>query len=371
MGVSYYSVTNSHPHIYNLIPQIEYRVKFRMSAVKELTSQEEFHSLLRNPNLIVIHFYAEWATECQPMNEVLETLATEAELKGVMFAKIAAENFPQISIDKKIAAVPTFLIFLSGKQIDRLDGANAAKLSQMVKNNNAKAQLLDAAAIPDVSDSKAQPIACSNPTQPKEDLNQMLKKLINQSTIMLFMKGNAKNPQCGFSRQAVNLLDQYNAEYGTFDIFSNDTVRQGLKTYSDWPTYPQLYIKGEFIGGLDILKEMNEGGELKPMMDAALPAEPDYKALINRAPLMIFMKGNRDEPRCGFSRTLIGILNETGLDYETFDIFSDEDVRQGLKKFSNWPTYPQVYVKGDLVGGLDIIKELQESDELISTLKGE
>ena len=86
---------------------------------------------------------------------------------------------------------------------------------------------------------------------------------------------------------------------------------------------------------------------------------------------MIFMKGNRDEPRCGFSRTLIGILNETGLDYETFDIFSDEDVRQGLKKFSNWPTYPQVYVKGDLVGGLDIIKELQESDELISTLKGE
>ena len=107
------------------------------------------------------------------------------------------------------------------------------------------------------------------------------------------------------------------------------------------------------------------------MMDGALPAEPDYKALINRAPLMIFMKGNRDEPRCGFSRTLIGILNETGLDYETFDIFSDEDVRQGLKKFSNWPTYPQVYVKGDLVGGLDIIKELQESDELISTLKGE
>ena len=83
------------------------------------------------------------------------------------------------------------------------------------------------------------------------------------------------------------------------------------------------------------------------------------------------MKGNREEPRCGFSRTLIGILNETGLSYETFDILSDEEVRQGLKKFSNWPTYPQVYVKGDLVGGLDIIKELQESDDLISTLKGE
>jgi len=107
------------------------------------------------------------------------------------------------------------------------------------------------------------------------------------------------------------------------------------------------------------------------MLTEAMPAEPDFKALINRAPLLIFMKGNRDEPRCGFSRTIIGILNETELTYDTFDILSDEEVRQGLKKFSNWPTYPQVYVKGELIGGLDIIKELKDSGELISALKGE
>ena len=59
------------------------------------------------------------------------------------------------------------------------------------------------------------------------------------------------------------------------------------------------------------------------------------------------------------------------MEFSTFDILSDEDIRQGLKKFSNWPTYPQVYVKGELIGGLDIIKELKEEDELISTLKGE
>ena len=131
-------------------------------------------------------------------------------------------------------------------------------------------------------------------------------------------------------------------------------------------------ISGELVGGLDILKEMNSNGELKTMLDEAKAAsEPDYKALINKHPLMIFMKGNPEEPKCGFSRTLIGILNETGIPYGTFDIFSDEDVRQGLKKYSNWPTYPQVYVKGELVGGLDIIKELKESGDLDSTLKGE
>ena len=62
---------------------------------------------------------------------------------------------------------------------------------------------------------------------------------------------------------------------------------------------------------------------------------------------------------------------ETNIEFSTFDILSDEDIRQGLKKFSNWPTYPQVYVKGELIGGLDIIKELKEGDELVSTLKGE
>ena len=107
------------------------------------------------------------------------------------------------------------------------------------------------------------------------------------------------------------------------------------------------------------------------MLTEAVPPMLDLKALVNRDPLMIFMKGNPDEPRCGFSRTLVGILNETGLKYDTFDILSNEDVRQGLKKFSNWPTYPQVYVKGELVGGLDIIKELNESGDLLSTLKGE
>ena len=65
------------------------------------------------------------------------------------------------------------------------------------------------------------------------------------------------------------------------------------------------------------------------------------------------------------------ILQETKLEFDTFDILSDEEVRQGLKKFSNWPTYPQVYVKGELIGGLDIIKEVKEAGELVPTLKGE
>jgi Grx4 family monothiol glutaredoxin len=80
------------------------------------------------------------------------------------------------------------------------------------------------------------------------------------------------------------------------------------------------------------------------------------------------MKGTKAEPRCGFSRRVVAALAETGADFETFDILEDEEVRQGLKEYSDWPTYPQLYVKGELVGGCDIILEMAADGSLKETL---
>uniref|UniRef100_A0A8C4EST9 Glutaredoxin domain-containing protein n=1 Tax=Dicentrarchus labrax TaxID=13489 RepID=A0A8C4EST9_DICLA len=87
---------------------------------------------------------------------------------------------------------------------------------------------------------------------------------------------------------------------------------------------------------------------------------------LNQRPVMLFMKGNKEAARCGFSRQTLELLNGAGVDYDTFDILQDEEVRTGLKTYSNWPTYPQLYVKGELIGGLDILKELKESGDLVS-----
>ena len=92
------------------------------------------------------------------------------------------------------------------------------------------------------------------------------------------------------------------------------------------------------------------------------------KALINKAAATVFIKGSRDEPRCGFSRKVVSALADTGADFETFDILEDEEVRQGLKEYSDWPTYPQLYVKGELVGGCDIILEMAADGSLKETL---
>jgi len=97
-------------------------------------------------------------------------------------------------------------------------------------------------------------------------LKDKLKNLTSQTSIMLFMKGDKHVPQCGFSAKVVEMLDELGVEYTTFDILEDDEVRAGLKEYSDWPTYPQLYHKGELIGGCDIISEMYESGELQEIL---------------------------------------------------------------------------------------------------------
>jgi len=324
-----------------------------MSEAAEIKSESEYNQAIAAPVMAAVHFMADWAPECATIKAVLEELGKDPALAGVKFYQLQAESLAEISMKHEIVAVPTVLLFRQGKAIDRVDGVNAAELTKKVKAHAATKLPLGTA------------------PAPKEDLDTKLKRLINANKCMLFMKGHPDEPKCGFSRQTVGLLAGIDAQYGTFDILTDDEVRQGLKTYSNWPTYPQLYIDGELIGGLDIIKEMMETGELQGMIPIKVKLEDRLKKLVSKAPVMVFMKGDPETPKCGFSRTLMGILKETNVEFETFDILEDDEVRQGLKKFSNWPTYPQLYVKGELIGGLDIIKEIQESGELVSTLKGE
>merc|ERR1712032_1098522 len=90
-----------------------------------------------------------------------------------------------------------------------------------------------------------------------------VKSLITSQKVMLFMKGSPEKPFCGFSRQIVNILISHCIEFGSYDILINEQVRQGLKRYSDWPTYPQLYVNGDLIGGLDIVEDMMNEGDFK------------------------------------------------------------------------------------------------------------
>ena len=97
-------------------------------------------------------------------------------------------------------------------------------------------------------------------------VNEQIKNLINENDVCLFMKGTSNMPQCGFSMVVSKILKSLNVKFKGIDVLSNEEIRQGIKQYSDWPTIPQLYVKGEFLGGCDIVKEMFEKGELKELL---------------------------------------------------------------------------------------------------------
>jgi monothiol glutaredoxin len=99
------------------------------------------------------------------------------------------------------------------------------------------------------------------------DTAARIDEIVRNKDVVLFMKGTALFPQCGFSSRAVAILDHLGVSFDTVDVLQDPEIRQGIKDYSDWPTVPQLYVKGEFVGGSDIMMEMYEAGELQQLLE--------------------------------------------------------------------------------------------------------
>ena len=101
------------------------------------------------------------------------------------------------------------------------------------------------------------------------DVQAKIKETVTTNPVVLYMKGSPKFPQCGFSNMATQILEACNAKYVAVDVLADQAVREGIKVYTNWPTIPQLYINGEFVGGSDIMRAMYESGELQTLLDAA------------------------------------------------------------------------------------------------------
>jgi monothiol glutaredoxin len=104
------------------------------------------------------------------------------------------------------------------------------------------------------------------------DITEVIESAIKSNKVMIFMKGNRSFPQCGFSAATVAVFEQLGVPFETADVLSDPELRDGVKRYSNWPTIPQVYIDGKFVGGCDIIRELHESGELEPLVKAALGA---------------------------------------------------------------------------------------------------
>jgi Grx4 family monothiol glutaredoxin len=314
---------------------------------------------------LMLFFWAPWHEPSKAGGQLQEAFALLAKKHAttIKFITVEAENAPEISEYCQVEVVPTYVAFSGLSTVGRLDHVNPPELVRL-------ATKLSNAAVPQQID-------------PAEAMKKKLDALVNQAPIMLFMKGNPESPKCKFSRAMIEILKENGIIHGYFDILQDEEVRAELKLYSEWPTYPQLFVGGVFQGGIDIVKEMVEAAQLaggdslrvqlgidaleadlaKAVARKQQTLEERLVALTHQDKVMLFMKGDRHSPKCGFSRTMVGILNDEGIKYSTFDILEDDEVRQGLKAFSEWPTYPQLYVDGNLIGGLDIVQEMREDGD--------
>jgi Grx4 family monothiol glutaredoxin len=203
------------------------------------------------------------------MNTILSTLAATYESSTpprIQFLSLDAEEVVEVSERYDVSQVPFVVVQKDNKVLESITGTDAGKIRSAVERHagtgTGGASLPPAQKVTPVQNqtsdvemtngnaSAAVPAAAA-PSQ--EELNTRLGELVKAAPVMLFMKGTPSAPQCGFSRQTVSLLREKGVRYGFFNILADDEVRQGLKEYSDWPTFPQVYVGGELIGGLDIV----------------------------------------------------------------------------------------------------------------------
>ncbi|KAF9610839.1 hypothetical protein IFM89_025249 [Coptis chinensis] len=381
-------------------------------TVKDVVSKEELDKTVsHHGGAVILNFWASWCEASKQMDQVFSHLSTD--FPHTLFFRVEAEEQPEISEAYSVAAVPYFVFLKDGKVTDTLEGANPSSLADKVakvagpinSEESAAPASLGMAAGPAVLETVKE-LAKGNGSSQKESisssgsggsLKERLEQLVSSHPVMLFMKGNPKNPQCGFSQKVVDILKGEGVEFGSFDILSDNEVREGLKKFSNWPTFPQLYCKGELLGGCDIAVAMHESGELKEVfsdygvLTKSEETEPGkvsaidlssgkggisdatglsellssrLATLASSSPVMLFMKGKPEEPKCGFSSKIVEILRQENVSFGSFNILEDDEVRQGLKVYSNWSSYPQLYIKGELIGGSDIVLEMQKSGEL-------
>ena len=260
------------------------------STVTDVQSPEEFKQYAsENPStLLVIYFHASWAEPCKHMSTAIETLAqtyTPSSPPSIAFLRIDADEVSDVAEDYEVASVPYIVLQKGGQVLDTISSPSIATVRSTVEKHAGAGdgsagkfglppvqQVQKSAGdqssknlsgyAPSASDPTTAPQYSAGetgqaPGESKEELHKRLGELVKAAPVMLFMKGTPSAPQCGFSRQTVSLLREKGVRYGFFNILADDDVRQGLKEYSEWPTFPQVYCDGELVGGLDIVSDFN------------------------------------------------------------------------------------------------------------------
>jgi len=346
----------------------------KMSNITSIDSITALNSyLLTEPaSLHILVFRTEWdeaSVTGGPCDKLVSTLASKHPT--VRFGRVDAESEGGMLVADQfsVSAVPFFAFVRSKAVVDRVEGFDALSVTQKCEKWSK------------VGTGAAQGPASNEAFVPPAliELQTELDRLINASPVMAFIKGSPDQPRCKFSRMLLEVLAEEKVLFGSFDILSNEAVRQGLKEKVNWPTFPMLFCAGKLIGGIDIVKDMKESGDLAGIWPpsalslqssassntgsdsstaAAAASEVELKALLASEEVMVFIKGPQKAPACGWSEMMLELLSNSRIKFTAMDVLANPRVRAGLKEVFNFTTYPQVFVRGERIGDVDTLKEI-------------
>lgn len=243
-----------------------------IKPIPSLADWEAHEASLAPTTTLIVSFFADWAAPCAQMSTVLAALASEypadspSSTTATSWVSVDAEELSDLSERFDVTAVPFLVIMRDGKVLETVSGSSAVKVREAVERHAGKpggdgpaaagttSTTAGATEGGEVGDKKKEEE--EDPAKKEEELFKRLAELVKAAPVMLFMKGTPSSPQCGFSRQLVAILRENAVKYGFFNILADEDVRQGLKKFADWPTYPQLWVKGELVGGLDIVSSV-------------------------------------------------------------------------------------------------------------------
>ena len=376
------------------------------SQLKVLTSVSDFDAFcLTSPELLhVLLCGASWdesSTQGGAMDALL--LVLQSQHSALRFARIDVDTDATCALTEQLGLtlVPTTLFIREKGEVERVEGPSVEAITRRVEALS-KVSTATGAALPSPSALPPSIVA----------LRARVTALVSAYPVMLFIKGTPSEPRCKFSRRLLEIMGEAGIAYGSFDVLSDESVRQGLKDLSQWPTYPQVFVHGKLVGGIDIVQELKESGEfattfppptLKPTLPSAAPpagataaaaaaaagsapasasssasasappTDPAAAAFVDAAahartlviirssPLVLFMKGTPDAPACGFSEKAVGVLRGAGLPhFKAIDVLSDPGVRGAVKALFDWPTFPMCVANGVFVGGVEVLSGMVE-----------
>ena len=271
----------------------------------------------------ILYFYADFHDSHENMLLILNSILSNIKIYSI--------NAELVSTNYMINLVPSLIVLKNNIVIDRIDGTDAQQTISLIKKHSTS-----------------------------NEFNLQL--LLNSHEILAFINGTPT--ECtGDSKKMVDLLSTLNARFATFNINSNESCFNQLKRFSS--SIPLLFLDGFLIGDLNEIVQFNQDGTLVKKL-RIISLNDRISSIIKSSRVLVFIKGTRTNPKCGFSRQICEILKNQDIEFETFDILEDEDVREGLKEYSSWPTFPQLYVDEEFMGGLDIVKEMVKSGQKIA-----